>query len=825
MPVVIPVQADDSQFRSAMGELQGEVTRSAKKVSDSLEDMANKGKKSNEKLSESEEEAAKKAKEAAKKAKEASKGFEDLGDAAGFPVDKIKKLRDGFGAVIESMTPAQIGMVAFGGAAVAAAASAAVAVGAVVAFVDGVVSLTRASAAAVPDLLALQKASGVNLIPSDTVDRVQRANAALDAVGASASATGAVLSGQLSPYIEKVSTLLIAANLALADFLATNTQIVQVVADLGVALVDYMIAPIKGAILLLGGFLAAAAKLADLAGSDLSGSLKDAADSLLLFGATDFEDNVNSMTGALGAYVPAAQAMIGAQVKLNTATATAADTTGALRDALFELQNLMAEGQIAPGTKDIRDSSQEFGALSKSLADITSAYGVSVEKSTDYAQALVDLKLQAIDVDTAFARGEISQAEYEKALTANAAAAGAVGEALAALTAKTDAEAAKQSAAMEKAAADSKGAWTVALDAVGKAAGAATSVVKKVMSAIGFDLGSIMAAVGSTEGPQAAIKAMADQAKAFVAALPAAIQAFSSELPGVIDGLVAGLPKVFDAIAAALPLVIGAIIHALPSLFDAIKSSIPALLATVAALLPGLIISIVKELPGLVKVLAKQLPILVDALLAALPSIIMAILDALPLIIVAIVQMIPDLAFAIIKNLPAIIKALVVGIFKLVFVLVKLSWKPVAEAIGRAVEVVADKVRGWFASLKTAIAAFFQKWIDVFKEVFTFGLADTSRDKASRQYGDTPGARRVGPQGETFRASPGDIFALARSPQGLMDQAAAAGGSQRSAAPSPVLVLSDHGRAFDGLNFRIQRAGGGLAVDIANRARMRTSRG
>jgi hypothetical protein len=766
MPVVIPVQADDSQFRSAMGELQGEVTRSSKKVSDSLEDMANKGKKSNEKLSESEE-------EAAKKAKEASKGFEDLGDAAGFPVDKIKKLRDGFGAVIESMTPAQIGMVAFGGAAVAAAASAAVAVGAVVAFVDGVVSLTRASAAAVPDLLALQKASGVNLIPSDTVDRVQRANAALDAVGASASATGAVLSGQLSPYIEKVSTLLIAANLALADFLATNTQIVQVVADLGVALVDYMIAPIKGAILLLGGFLAAAAKLADLAGSDLSGSLKEAADSLLLFGATDFEDNVNSMTGALGAYVPAAQAMIGAQVKLNTATATAADTTGALRDALFELQNLMAEGQIAPGTKDIRNASQEFGALSKSLADITSAYGVSVKKSTDFEQALLDLKLAAIDLDTAFSRGAITQAEYTQGQ------------------------------------ADNKAAVDATTDAIQKQAEATKKASDDAAKAIADAQNAQAGAISQVQGGLAGIVSM---------------------IAGPVAGAIAGLVMNFGDTVAALK----EELLSLPEILTAIPDQAVDLVRSV----------LVEALPALLT----AIPELVAGILGAVPDIITALIDAIPLIVIAAVEAVPTIVQAVILSLPDIIVALlklvpmlVMGLFSEVKTLAVDAW---AWLIGRGAKTfvhsfidsfrdgfegfmpwVADKVKAYFTALRDAVAFFFQKWIDVFKEVFTFGLADTSRDKASRQYGDTPGARRVGPQGETFRASPGDIFALARSPQGLMDQAAAAGGSQRSAAPSPVLVLSDHGRAFDGLNFRIQRAGGGLAVDIANRARMRTSRG
>lgn len=415
MPVIIPVEADDRSFREAMAGLQSSVEKSSAVISKALEGMAKKSTKAVDELSESE-------KEAAKQADEASKGLEDLGDAAGLPVDQLKKLSEGFGAALSSMTSAQLGMVAFGGAAIAGIAALTAVAASAYALVDGIVSLTRASAEAIPSLQALEEASGLELLPAETVDRVQQADAALDAVGASASLTGAILSGQLAPYVDQVATLLVAANLALADFLQANTQILDVLVQVGEGLVNNLMAPIKGAILLLGGFLSGVADLAETFESDLADSISSVADELLLFGATDFAANVDSMTQALGQYVPMAQKLVTGQRKVNAEQKEGADTTDKLRDTLYELQMLVAEGQLAPGLKDIRNASGAMVDLNADLRGVLTTYGVTVEKAKDLDQALVDLRLQAIDLDTAFSRGEITQAEYAQGQADNKAA-------------------------------------------------------------------------------------------------------------------------------------------------------------------------------------------------------------------------------------------------------------------------------------------------------------------------------------------------------------------------------------------------------------------
>ncbi len=415
MPVVIPVEADDRSFKEAMAGLQATTERSAASIVKAIEGMAKKSTKAVDGLADSE-------KEAAKQADDASKGLEDLGDAAGLPVDQLKKLTEGFGAALSSMTSAQLGMVAFGGAALAGVAAFTAVATAAYTFVDGVVSLTQASAEAIPALQALEKASGVKLLPAETVDRVQQADAAIDAVGASASLTGAILSGQLAPYVERVATLLVAANLALADFLQTNTQLIDVLVNIGEGLVNNLMAPIKGAILLLGGFLSGVADLAETFESDLADSISSVADELLLFGATDFAANVDSMTQALGEYIPTAKKLVAGQRQVNAEQKEGADTTDKLRDTLYELQMLVAEGQLAPGLKDIRNASGAMVDLNADLRGVLTTYGVTVEKAKDLDQALVDLRLQAIDLDTAFSRGEITQAEYAQGQADNKAA-------------------------------------------------------------------------------------------------------------------------------------------------------------------------------------------------------------------------------------------------------------------------------------------------------------------------------------------------------------------------------------------------------------------
>lgn len=134
----------------------------------------------------------------------------------------------------------------------------------------------------------------------------------------------------------------------------------------------------------------------------------------------------------------------------------------------------------------------------------------------------------------------------------------------------------------------------------------------------------------------------------------------------------------------------------------------------------------------------------------------------------------------------------------------------------------------WFASIAHLKHAF-EKFIALLKEIFTLGFAKTKLDKhggenrkgavwdvikeiftmgqAETQYGDTPNMRQAGPSGETARFAPGDFFAAARTPEGLLAQALSSAGAP--VAPAPVQVDLAYGhRAFDALFTRAARMGG-----------------
>ena len=680
MPVVIPVQADDSQFIAAMDDLQDSARRTSKKVVSALDDMSSKGSKSVGKLADSERDAADAAREVETQSAEAAKGFEDLGDAAGLPVDTIKKLSEGLGAALSSMTSAQLGMVALGGAAVAAAAAAALTVGAVSSLVTGVTDLTRASAEAIPGLMALEKASGVNLLPSATVDRVRQADAALDAVGASASVTGAVLAGQLAPHVERVSTLLIAVNLALADFISANTQILDVIGQVGEGLVNNLIAPIKGAILLLGGFLSGVADMADAMGSDLAPALSSVADELLLFGATDFEDNIDGMTEALGRYVPMAQKLVAGQRKVNAEIENTGDAEQEFIDGVNAA--IVATGDLFSTTEL---AAQEANAAIDDVIAAVNDLGAASEEAGDKAREHIGGALDALPSITSAASGGL--------------------EAIATLIG-------------------------------GPVAGAITGLILNLKDTIG----------GLTEQ---------------LLSLPQILK----DAPALLTGFV----------VTVVETVIPALMNAAPDIAQALALAVtsPEFIAAIVKLN----LMIFNPVTGL-KIGVEIARGLWDAFLDGWSYF-------------ASGAMVDDFKGALVQGMLDAIQYL------------RDAWAQIVQTLKDVLSFGADGGGG--------------KVGDALKEVFTLGRATT-------QYGDTPGVRRAGPQGETFRASAGDIFALARSPQGLMDQAMAAGAKQAGAGSGPVLVLSEHGRAFDGLNYRIQRAGG-LAVDIANRARTRTARG
>lgn len=311
IPISIDLQLADLQKK--LGEIPGITGDAAKGM---LRELVSASKKAEKAVKDANAAAFK---DVDKSAAEAREGLLELGDAAGLPIDQLKKLGTGFGAALSSMTSAQLGLVAFSGAAGAAVLALTSAVGISYAVAESIVSLTRASADAIPGLQALGTAMGEQLIGNDDVQRIRSANAALDAVGASASLAGAALATQLAPYVQQVATFLVAANLALTDFIAANSHLVEVMVNVGGAIADLLIAPLKGAALVLGGLLSKSADLADAMGLDLAGSLRSVGDGLLELGQSSVAENFQDMTTALGEYIPQAEKLVTAQAKVNLA--------------------------------------------------------------------------------------------------------------------------------------------------------------------------------------------------------------------------------------------------------------------------------------------------------------------------------------------------------------------------------------------------------------------------------------------------------------------------------------------------------------------------
>ena len=712
MAVIIPIQADDTQFQSAMSALKGSVEKSSADIVRAIEGMSKKSTKAVDGLSEAE-------KKAAAQAKEAAKGFEDLGDAAGLPVDKVKKLSEGMKAALSSMSSAQLGLVAFGGAAVAAAAAATIAVGATVAFVDGVVNLTQSAAKALPNLDALGKAMGKKLISDEDAERIKYANAAIDAVGSSASLAGAALASKLAPAVQDVSTYIVAVNLALADFINANGQIIDVLVQVGLAIADNLMAPIKGFILVLGGMLSKAADLAETLDSDLADSLRNVGNELLLFGATDITDNIDSMTMALGEYIPQAEKMITAQKKVNT--------------ALKETKELTEDEFIAGVNKAIEDTGDLFS---------------TTELAAQEANAAIDDIIVAVN---------------------------GVGDAADATTAKMS----RFGSSVANVTVNAIGAVQGGLESIatligGPVAGAIAGLIMN----LGDTVDSLISQIASipdilTSIPQLAVKLV----QAIVDAIPAIVAA----IPILVDGLIDAIPTIITSLIVGL-------IAAIPSL---IETAIHLFITLLLAQSGWLAVTIVIEL---VKALAVELP-----------------------------KVFADLGRWLAQSWKRFVSGDLARDFADLFRI------PVQDAI--------ELAKNAILKLKEGVQTFFQYWLDVWKEILTLGMANTSLDgggsKAwdatkevftlgladTKSYGDSPGVMRVGPGGQSFRASAGDDVLIGRNPADLLRKAMDNLGAPAASAPqmAPVLVLSNSQRQFDELGYRLQRAHG-RSSDIAVRS-------
>jgi len=150
--------------------------------------------------------AAREAEKQADAAREAGKGLAELAGLSADKFDKLRHVMAGFGTPLGRMA---LGITGIGLAFVGAVAGAA-------ALVGGVVQLTRSARDMLKELAPLQGALGIE---QATVDRITRANDALDAAAAAGKALAIALADRVAPAVERTAILMVKMGLASVDAL------------------------------------------------------------------------------------------------------------------------------------------------------------------------------------------------------------------------------------------------------------------------------------------------------------------------------------------------------------------------------------------------------------------------------------------------------------------------------------------------------------------------------------------------------------------------------------------------------------------------------
>ena len=298
MSIVIPAELDSSDFEAGLADLEQKAKKGGKQIGDDIE---------------------KGAKKAEKSMTDAGKAAEDLGDAAGLPVDKIKKLASGFGAL---------------------SAPAAVAVGAVAAIALGVGLMTAAmvgSVSAAKDLAAYlkplsgQKGFGIS---KEQLASIKSANDAMQALGVIVKQIVARLGAEFAPAVEKIAFLLVKFGLIALDAFNTFADGHDILRELARFLIGGLIDAMVPVISSLVTMAQVMADLAEAAGqTGLAQKLGLVKQKWTEFKTAIADRVVDGLTGAVGRlddatgnYDERAKKLIGSMKLLGTTAKALKDT-------------------------------------------------------------------------------------------------------------------------------------------------------------------------------------------------------------------------------------------------------------------------------------------------------------------------------------------------------------------------------------------------------------------------------------------------------------------------------------------------------------------
>lgn len=558
MPIIIPVDIDSDSFEAGLSKLEDMAQDAGKSIGDDL---------------------GKGAKKAEKAMSDTGQAAEDLGDVVGLPVDKIKKLASGFGAL---SAPAAVVIGSIGAVAVGAGLMTAAIVGSVTAAKD-----------LVKYLKPLAGIEGFGFSKAQ-VAQIQKANDSLQAIGVIVKQVVARLGAEFAPAVEKVSFLLVKFGLIALDTFnsfADGHDILRELARFMVGgLIDAMVPVISG----LVNISQAMADLARAAGQDgLAKQLDKVKDRW-----TDFKDaiadkavdgligGINRLDAATGDYDGRARKLIGSMKSLEGATKAVKDTF-AQSVKIMDEDNALTEK--AAGLIDNLTSSAR-----KSVVDRLNGEAQVKAALEDQLALLEQVYQQAIQSATSDAQRAEATAKYEEARTQ------------AVITAEEKIRAEQQKTADEAA--------KLAQDAAKNAQDATVGTISGLQGGLegiatligGPVAGAIAGLILNLEGTVANI---IDQLKS----LPGIIKAIPSLLTSLVETL---LVEVVPALLLAIPDLVEGLLKAIPTIITSIVKSIPLIITALLFAIPDIIQALILSLPDIILSLLTLMPMLIAGLQA-----------------------------------------------------------------------------------------------------------------------------------------------------------------------------------------------------------------
>lgn len=566
MPIVIPVEVDSSSFEQGLAELESKAKKAGKSLRDEVEQGGKKAQKSME---------------------DAGKAAEDLGDVVGLPVDKIKKLASGFGAL---SAPAAVAVGAVGAVAVGAGLMTAAMVGSVAAAKDLAEYLKPLSG---------QKGFGIS---TSQLASIQGANDAMKALGVIVKQLVARLGAEFAPTVERVAFLLVKFGLVALDAFNVFVDGHDVLRELARFMVGTLVDAMTPVI---SGLVNISQAMADLARAAGQAGLADQLDEVKLrwnaFKDAIADRAVDSLVGsfdrldgATGDYDARARKLVGSMKTLGA-------TVKAVKDTLADSVKVM-------------DEDNALTAKASALVDqlTASAHKSYEERLTGEDAVKAALEDQLTTLVQVYQQAVQNATSDQQRLAANVAFEEARAEAI--LSAEQKIQAAQLQTSQQAvqdaldAAQKTRDAWTNATsDLEGGLAGIVSLIGGPIAGAIA---GFILNFSDSVSSLISDLKSLPDTAKAIPGALADIVQtalvqvvpALLHAVPKIVENLLAAVPDIIQSLVDAIPLIVVAFVESIPTLIDAVIQGLPGIIIAIVGLIPLLLANLVGE----VRVLAKD---------------------------------------------------------------------------------------------------------------------------------------------------------------------------------------------------------------------------